>query len=180
MIGCVEEAAELVEFGIEHDEHWDVIAPEGWEFLGDGAYRYAFRSPSGVVYKIENEDGEYEGHNNREFENIQRCKLIPVQGWRVPEATVYHVNGHDVIAMEYIAGGESDILCQKSFEYRTYNRLSGRKYKCTCGKPKGRCIAEVWHDISEAWDIEDIHTGNIRIEENGTRVLIDVADSRSS
>lgn len=178
MIGSIEEAAEIARFGINYDEYFEINSPDGWEFIGEGAYRFAFRSPSGVVYKIENEDGEHEHHNNREFDNIQRCKLIPVQGWRVPDATVYHVNGRDVIAMEYIDGGESDTHCQKTFEYNSWNRRAGRKYKCTCGKPKGRCIAKVWRDAVKAWDIEDIHTGNIRIDDNGTRVLIDVADAR--
>ncbi len=180
MIGCMEEAATLAEYDIEYDGGFEVIPPEGWEFIGDGAYRWAFRSPSGVVYKLENEDGEFEGHNCREFENIQRCKLIPVQGWRVPEASVYKAGGRNIIAMEYIPGGVNDKMCQKSFEQNSYNKRSGRKYKCTCGKPRGRCTAEVWYDIREAWDIEDIHTGNIRVEEDGTRVLIDVADARSS
>lgn len=177
MIGSLEEAATIAQFGIQHNEDWETLAPEGWEFLGEGAYRCAFRSPSGVVYKIENEDGEYEGHNCREFENIKRLKQIPVQGWRVPEATIYCIDGQNVIAMEFIAGGDDDILCQKSFEYQSYNKFLGRKYSCTCGKPNGRCVGEIWGDILEAWGIADVHKGNIRIEENGTRVLIDVADS---
>jgi hypothetical protein len=170
MIGTVEEAVFIAQWELEMDEHCEWLCPEGWEVLGEGAYRVAFRSPSGVVYKRENEDGKYYGHNCREWENIQRLKRIPVQGWRVPESTLYSVkvSGPEVsiIAMEYVSG-ESDVHC-----YTVW----GDKHPCTCGSPSGRCTAEVWLDMREAWGIGDVHTGNIRVEEDGTRVLIDCAD----
>jgi len=172
MIGCIEEAKEIAEFGISWDEYLEIEVPEGWAFLGEGAYRFAFRSPSGVVYKIENEDGEYERHNCREFENVQRCKEIPIQGWRLPEAHLYTVNGRNVMAMEYVPGNK-DRLCHKSFEH--HNALE-QLYKCTCGKPNGRCTAEIWYEVFETWGIKDVHENNVHIEESGTRVLIDVAD----
>ncbi|QIN94185.1 hypothetical protein PP459_gp048 [Streptomyces phage Wakanda] len=171
MIGSLEEAAEIAQWDIEYDEYCEITPPEGWEYLGDGAYRFAFRSPSGVVYKIENEDGRYYGHNHREYVNIQRCKKSPVKGWRVPEASFFEVPGQgqlvDVIAMEYVSGGD-DTHCNKSFSFG--------QQMCTCGKPGGRCTAQVWEEVRSAWGIQDVHSGNIRIDDDGTRVLIDCAD----
>jgi len=185
MIGDMQEAATIAEFGIDHDDNtYEVLAPDGWEFIGDGAYRYAFRSPSGVVYKIENEDGEYEAHNHREYENIQRCNQIPVQGWRVPEASYFEIPRQSgavtrVIAMEYVPGPD-DTLCRKSFQYSSYNMARGIQYECSCGSPGGECVAERWQQIKDAWGILDVHTGNVRVEADGTRVLIDVADVSDS
>jgi hypothetical protein len=171
MIGSMEEAAEIAQWEIEYDDYLEVVPPEGWEFLGDGAYRFAFRSPSGVVYKIENEDGEYYGHNHREFQNIERCKKYPVDGWRVPEASFFEVpvqnRSVDVIAMEYIPGGD-DTHCNMAWAME-FSR-------CTCGKPNGRCTAQIWQEVRDAWGIRDVHSGNIKIDANGTRVLIDCAD----
>lgn len=61
MIGNAEEARFIFNWFFDdreklRDESWDFdfqVAPEGWVYLGEGAYRIAYLAPSGVVYKVE-------------------------------------------------------------------------------------------------------------------------------
>jgi hypothetical protein len=168
MVGCVTEAIEIASWDMELDEHdeWYDI-PEGWTYLGEGEYRAAFLSPSGIVYKREINDGAWFGHNTTEYKYICKARLIPVQGWRVPDSSLYDVPvGYSmvtVIAMEFI-GGEFDTYCELNY-----------KKKCTCGKPDGKCTYYAWLEVMEAWGVSDVHRGNIRVQHDGTRVLIDAA-----
>jgi hypothetical protein len=168
MIGSVTEAIEIASWEMELDEHdeWYDI-PEGWTYLGEGEYRAAFLSPSGVVYKREINDGIFFGHNSVEFSNVRKAQGIPVQGWRVPDSELYQVPvGYsivNVIAMEFI-GGEFDVYCELNY---------GKK--CTCGKPYGKCTYYAWLEVMELWGVTDVHRGNVRVQYDGTRVLIDVA-----
>ena len=79
--------------------------PEGWTFLGEGCYRYAFLSPEGCVYKVSHysEEDTYT-ENETEWRNFVGMN----------DAIVKHSNGkcrlaessyfatYDVIAMEYV------------------------------------------------------------------------------
>jgi hypothetical protein len=164
MVGRFEEAIEVAEWCIEYDRYGDFIAPDGFEYIGDGAERIAFRSMiSGFVYKKEVQVGD--GSNYFEFENFLRVKDIPICGWSVPETELFQLEFSDIIAMEYV-DGYTDELC---------NRMS-RKWArvCTCRKPFGQCVAEVWEKPIGIWGISDINLGNVKVHDDGSRVLIDL------
>jgi hypothetical protein len=175
MIGNRTEASILAEWEIERDGHQDYFLPDnGWSFLGEGCERIAWLSPSGVVYKVEHDDS---GANKDEYDNIERLMLVPCKGWRLPRADLFEFSGEiSIIAMEYVVGIK-DTLCS-SFQYDddfSYNDTS-ESYECDCGSPHGVCTATVWEESRIAWNIDDMHSGNILVEEDGTRVLIDVTN----
>ncbi|AVD99384.1 hypothetical protein SEA_BILLNYE_213 [Streptomyces phage BillNye] len=168
MIGCVTEAIEIASWEIEYDDEHDeyVFIPEGWTYLGEGESRIAFLSPSGVVYKREVNDGEWFGANSIEYRYLRKAAGIPVQGWRVPEHQLYDIPvGYkmvSVMAMEFV-GGEFDAWCDMS------------QGKCNCEKPGGICSRAAALAAAAAWGVTDIHRGNVRVQWDGTRVIIDAA-----
>lgn len=165
MVGNEEEARIVAEWNFEEWDEYEYVPPEGFEYLGEGASRVALRSiETGVVYKRHYYPESKE--NEWEYINIQRIKKIPIKGWRVPDASLFTVGKEQVIAMEFVAGG-MDVYCQRS--YRSWNK------PCNCGKPSGCCSAEAWEQPEGMWGIEDIHVGNIVIDDDGIRVLIDIA-----
>lgn len=165
MVGLEEEAKAIALWDMEYDEEdCEYNAPEGFEYLGEGASRIAYRSlTSGFVYKRH----YYPDDDTNEFEymNILRIRDIPLKGWRVPDATLYHIEGEQIIAMEFIEGG-MDIHCQRSYKF--WNK------ECDCGKPFGICTADAWEQPEGKWHVEDLHIGNIILQEDGCRVLIDL------
>lgn len=165
MVGNKEEARIVAEWNFEEWDEYEYVPPEGFEYIGEGASRVALRSiETGVVYKRHYypESGE----NAWEYKNIQRIKQIPLKGWRVPDVSLFKIGKEEVIAMEYIQGG-MDVYCQRS--YSSWNK------PCNCGKPAGCCSAETWEQPKGKWGIDDIHVGNIVIDDDGIRVLIDLA-----
>lgn len=79
-------------------------APAGWRKLGEGMYRVAFRSPDGVVYKVQDSYVYSEQNNLGEYRNWNRLRLsckLP-QGARWPRLAYYGLDGRGVIAMEYV------------------------------------------------------------------------------
>lgn len=168
MIGCLTEAIEIASWEMEYDDHYKewLYIPDGWEYLGEGEHRAAFLSPSGVVYKREIGDGEWFGANSIEYRYLRNAQISPVEGWRVPDHELYDIPvGYkmvSVMAVEFV-GGEMDVFCDYF------------KGGCTCGKPDGKCTRVAALEIMEAWGVSDVHRGNIRVQYDGTRVLIDAA-----
>lgn len=159
-VGNIEEAREISQWDV-----FDTDAPEGWKIIGAGSFRKSYLSPSGVVYKLQKSD--YSSDNADEYMNIQDCQLTPVPGWRVPKASLYSPLGKPIIAMEYIEG-----------EFDMEPRCQGWDLEtCDVGEctDEGRCIFEIWGDATKAWGIYDMHEENVIVDQNGTRVLIDVA-----
>jgi hypothetical protein len=91
-------------------------APKGWKKLGSGAYRTAYLSPTGIVYKIAfdyyEEGSRYTNNNDEEFNNyldIAR-KNLSFRGWRIPKLYAYTWIDDlsnlkiTVNAMEYVEG----------------------------------------------------------------------------
>jgi hypothetical protein len=163
MVGNIEEARVIALWEFDEVDEYEYQAPRGFEYIGEGASRIAFRSTeTGVVYKRHYYPGDET--NQCEFKNIQRIKEIPLKGWRVPDASLHDVEGECIIAMEFV-NGSMDVYCQRS--YRSWDR------PCNCGKPLGCCSADAWEQPESVWGVDDIHVGNIVIDE-GIRVLIDL------
>lgn len=74
---------------------------DGWEFAGQGCSRVAYRSPTGVIYKIQGKTWDYP--NPSEFIAARRLALrVPPKGWGVPKVDLFIFGGDTppVIAME--------------------------------------------------------------------------------
>lgn len=154
MIGSIEEAVEITTFvGVRQ-------LPNGWKFLAQGSYRKAFLSPSGVVYKRQH--APHLTSNREEYDNVRRIQSIPLDGWRVPDTELYSVGGEDIIAMEFV-NGENDPYCDADWG------------GCDCGKPDGKCVTEHWQAPIDSWSMYDLSSDNVIVDDNGVRVLIDVA-----
>lgn len=162
MIGNEQEAREVAEWIMECDSSYDWIPPDGFEYIGEGDNRIVFRSiNSGVVYKKEHYEND---QNLTEFINIERILNIPCVGWRVPESSLYEIDGRYIIAMEYIEGIR-DTECARSRYWRA---------DCTCGQPNDICTSHAWEQPAGLWNIKDLNEGNVILEPNNTRVLVDV------
>ncbi|AXG66321.1 hypothetical protein SEA_ANNADREAMY_241 [Streptomyces phage Annadreamy] len=141
---------------------WDSNGfPEGWYYEGEGAQRLVLLSPDGVIYKKE-KPGEHQV-NVDEYLNYLRTRKVPVKNWRVPRTSLYTIGYESVIAMEYVEG-KFDIECQR------YGK--GYNQECSCNQTP--CTAWEWEKPTTLWDIIDLSETNILIEDDGTRVLIDI------
>jgi hypothetical protein len=160
MIGSLEEAVMISEWEFDKDEDNDWIAPEGWSYVNEGDERIVFQSPSGLIYK-KTWDRPDSFVNRREYDNIQRCSDIHIPGVRVPEASLYSVDGEYIICEEMISGPEEDTYCYG---------------KCRCNNIGGFCVEEIFIQIHNKWKIRDLGSGNIMVDTvNDVRVLIDVS-----
>lgn len=91
MIGNFADAARAVAYESAGD--WDYL------LSAEGTTRMVFLI-NGVVYKIDSGFGA----NVAEYENITAYRDMLPEGFLFPETSLFHVNGMDVIAMEYIEG----------------------------------------------------------------------------
>ena len=111
-------------------------APNGWEFLGYGSFRSAWRSPDGVCYKVEHYYSDYESDNGCEYQNWRKwCKYELPEGVRIPSLTYYENNGRPVVAMECVKGRTLSQWASDNclpfndgtyLEYRSLMREAGR------------------------------------------------------
>jgi hypothetical protein len=178
--GCVRDARIAREFHATYQKEVDrtmygpVCMPEGWEQLGSGSYRAAYRAPSGVVYKVNHKlhDGvRTKGNNYAEMMNIIRLRktgAIP-KGWAVPDATLYRVTPtlsrkHDyVIAMPLVD---------------TSTPLSDCHWQCTCksepgnARVGGQCTNSIVASAEHVF--KDLHYGNAFPSKNGVMIVLDV------
>jgi len=155
MVGCFEDAQLIGEW----DNYFPL--PDGWGYLDEGAERAAYISPDNVVYKVELRP---DGSNTNEYFNICTIKECePVEGWDVPDATLYDVSKYiKVIAMEYVKG-KNDIECHS---------YMGSRDECDC--EQFPCTAIGWEMIAKLWGVRDLTAENVRVV-GDTRVLIDVS-----
>lgn len=126
--------------------------PFGWKLLGEGCFRKAYLSPSGVVYKLQRRYPNRFQTNVDEYNAIVRILIDsrPVSGVRLAKSTLYMLSdGMPVMAMEYINSDWKDIL------EIDYNPLKRAEFE---------------------WRLEDMHDDNFfYIPEQKEFVLTDVA-----
>lgn len=131
----------------------DIPLPDGWRYLGNGAYRCAFLSPSGVVYKIElrSNNGYAWGQSNRgEYERILELRYddrVKAANVYIPKAWLYTIRKTDVIAMEFITGE----WCE------SYHSLEN----CNCAGRFGElCAMTQFFMIERHLNLSDVHHEN--------------------
>jgi len=141
-------------------------APEGWEYLGEGMYRAAFRSPDGVCYKVEkNPRSGYGQTNYEEFVNYVEMALhvtMP-EGSRLPAYTFYEVG-------EYAGyGGRAYKLGVSAMECVNGKTLSEMEEEDEEGPDDYGMMLR----INRACRLSDIHSGNVMYD--GTDyILVDI------
>lgn len=160
MIGTYSEAKTIAEWEFEQDEYFDWIPPEGFTYIGEGSDRIVFVSDeTGVIYKRQL---DYNSANSIEWDNLQRLKEIPIEGWELPEAYLFHVSEEPIMAMEFV-DGRSDGDCMRTWDHDGL---------CTCNQTV--CIALIWELPRQKWGIFDLHEDNMIVRNDGIRVLIDI------
>jgi len=81
----------------------NINLPEGWTYIGQGAYRRAYMGPDGFVYKVQFDSDDL----NDPFDCNRRESMIyaehggKTEGFRLAECTFYDCG---VIAMEHVDG----------------------------------------------------------------------------
>jgi hypothetical protein len=104
MIGNADEALFIRDWyiGLGAERRYDSHdTPEGWERLGNGAYRAAFLSPSGVAYKVQHSYKYSSQSNAGEAKTLRRYWLTRMpKGCRLPRWSLYELDGKEVMAME--------------------------------------------------------------------------------
>lgn len=101
-------------------------APEGWRRLGSGSFRVGFLSPSGVVYKVQQDlsNSRYQT-NEGEWKNYKRlyltCKMP--RHSRLPQMGFFPIEGTNVgvIAIEKLSNGPGWYGTVKLDDGSTYN-----------------------------------------------------------
>lgn len=112
MIGNQTYASIVASLPTEWHENFDddsgeyLHTPEGFKFLGVGAYRMAFLGPDGVVYKRELEDDTY--CNRGEARMFSETAPTALDGFRFAACNLFG----EVLAMEYVKDDGSE--CSES------------------------------------------------------------------
>jgi hypothetical protein len=137
--------------------------PDGWEYLGSGAFRAAYLAPSGVVYKVQQDlSGDEWQTNQKEWETWKRlyltCKM-PKRS-RLPKMGYWPISANGklgVIAVELLNEG-----------YRTYST-----YVDEGGKEA--YWGDVLLDVRDATGLLDLYGTNVMIDrENQVLVPTDL------
>lgn len=126
--------------------------PEGWRYLNKGAYRSAWLSPTGVVYKVEHKYDSYNSQSNYgEYQNVLRILTqtrIP-EKLRIPRFTYYTLDGRGVSAMEFVDGHGAALS-------------SGCIWgNCDCVPKYSRCVKKLFNEIATAFGMWDTHSENV-------------------
>lgn len=134
---------------------WDGEAPEGWEYLDSGSFRSVWRSPDGIVYKVQH-NPQSRTDNQDELDNLAfaHSKGAP-EGARLPRAWGWNFDDHAVvIAMEWIRGVRLGDYRYESDE--EYDRLYDLMNRC-----------------ESRFHLLDLHDENVIVDENGYLVPVD-------
>lgn len=167
MIGTAEEAKFIRDWahgrapgGYIYGDEVRKNLPEGWQYAGCGAYRAAFLSPCGVIYKVEREVGGnvalWGQSNEGEYRNLKKmyltCKLP--EGTRLPKFTYYTLdNNGGVMAMEAIDTKYADIF---DLPYDEQDR-----------------IRSLYNKLQDQLPIGDLHHANVMYDSK-TKELVPV------
>lgn len=172
MVGSREEAKFIYDWAIrfnhDFDEYWDKEdieenTPDGWTFLGTGMYRAAFRSPSGVCYKVE-KDGEadYGQSNFEEYENyVQLLAVKMPEHSRLPAYTFYKMGEIETYYGRTKTLGVSAMECVEGETLYDF------------GEPAEDMV--IMRAIGRACRLSDVHSGNVMKEyRTGDLILVDL------
>lgn len=81
------------------------LIPSGWEFLGQGSTRNAYRGPDGIVYKLahdsDNDWNEIEAEQARRFRGRKELTRLETV---IPPTRLWWVGDDNVLAMGYAEG----------------------------------------------------------------------------
>lgn len=163
MIGNVDDAQFIYNW-VRERSSWEAESdstPEGWERLGSGCYRVAFRSPEGVVYKVQLLRNSYQS-NSGEFKYLRKLWLsfrMP-RGTRLPKHELYSFDkeSDSVIAMECVPRVLSSVS--------TYSE-EGRKLQSL-----RNTLCDL---LPNFWDG---HNGNFAVTDDNVLVPIDFGGNR--
>lgn len=157
---CAEIARSLINPS-NYDEETDTYAlPEGWLFLGAGAYRTAILAPDGYVYKVQHDTDNHWQENTMEWEQ-------------------FHLWGAEVKALS-----NGVVRLAKCIELFTDSNVLVMEYEpCAAnvlwygfGWDEFWCdpsVKEMMTSISNNTDITDIHAGNVYFNTQGEVVIVD-------
>src|SRR6476469_8644149 len=120
------------------------IIPNGWEYLGSGAYRHAFRGPDGFVYKVQVDPGDESNDESFEIGKMILDKLIDSDDFKIAKFDLF--TDCNVFVQEYVDG----------------EIIAADVASTVCSK-----ICRFVNDF-----FLDIHRGNLRMV-NGTPVIFD-------
>lgn len=127
---------------------WSTRAPDGWELIGTGCSRKAYKAPSGTVYKVPYSDSDNRCQD-REYVAMLYFALTGMpEGWAVAPVSRYRANDTVVLAMPDLGGRD--------------------------GEPFERPPAFTHEDIQFCYSIgvQDPHGGNLRYVD-GKKYIID-------
>lgn len=131
----------------------ETCAPNGFRYLGSGAYRSAYlHELTNVVYKVERNYGNsYDQSNKEEYLNLRSMMLrkLPKE-IRFPEYYLWELDGKTVAAMEYLP----NLLDQ----YGQWN--DGRRY-WDAKRELCRAFPDLW----------DAHGANIAVDEATQQIV---------
>ena len=141
-IGTAKEAAQID--GVLIGKH----VPDGWKWLGSGAYRNAYLSPTGVVYKVCRDSDSH--NNDKEWRTYRKATSMKAEGFRIAACRVF---ASGVLAMEYVKDDGSDV--DDSFEaMRKFMRKNFDYLDCSRDKR-----GENWHAVDGVAVITDYAYG---------------------
>lgn len=155
----------------------------GWDFLGEGCYREAWKSPSGVVYKVQLSDGAWDSSNEDEVRRARALRLrkdIP-EDIVIPKASGFRIDGRTVVAMEFMDGEQPPGCWWSSWDNTPQcecGEASSQVYNAAGGtvamnfeKDACRYMKAILH-IRKALRSSDVHNGNyIELPDNRWAVI---------
>lgn len=101
------------------------IAPEGWEFVGHGSFRSVWKSPEGVAYKVNHDEGDWQSESEGRNLACAWREGTP-EGCRLPRFDLFEIDYDGdteyVIAIELIHGTLLYNYSNGSFGYREVSR----------------------------------------------------------
>lgn len=157
---------------VDYPALYETYLPQGWQYLGRGAYRVALLSPDSVVYKVNSDLADEQMGNTEELCSIQSVRRMGVPtGWAVPDATLYPISNTDdsVIAMPLV-----DTSMPLSDCYADDCHCNTSKGNRVVSHRKGSvCTNDIFESANNAfWDL---HSGNVFPDSEGVLWVIDVS-----
>lgn len=121
--------------------------PKGWKFVGQGAYRWAFLAPDGVVYKVQHyTEGDTLTENEEEFANFKRCAdQIFKDSMETCRLAPCYLWDDNVLAMEYVPVGERAMVESEYLDAFTDRAVNLWKY-FTRHNIFDACFGNIWFD----------------------------------